>query len=310
MPLLSLPDIKIHYEIAGDGETAVVLVHGNIASWRWWLSVLENPPAGCTAYVSDIRGFGDSEQTEGGYNIEQFAADLDDFVNELALDHIHLVGHSLGAAVALQYAVQYPRKVQKLMLVSPPPADGMTPSMLEDRVIFGMKLPILAENSRLPHIFRSASIHRAILSHVLTRISPGMDHRSKLFGDLVGDASRVSHGTLKEVIQSLGNWTVKDKLSALDMPVLILWGDRDTVVERAPLERMARDLPHAELVVWEGIGHAPQLERSGCFHALLSEFTAQKTTTGIRKYSAVRLAQLQAKILWRWSKKIWKEHVF
>jgi pimeloyl-ACP methyl ester carboxylesterase len=307
MPFISLPDIKIHYEVAGNGETAVVLVHGNIASWRWWLPVLENPPAGCTVYAPDMRGFGDSEHTKGGYNIEQFATDLDAFVNELALDHIHLVGHSLGAAVALQYAVQYPHKMRKLLLVSPPPAEGMTYSLQEDRKIFGIPLPLSAENIHLQHSFRNSHIDRAILSHALTRITPGMDHRSKFFADLVGDAYCVSRETLKGAIHSLGNWTVQDRLPALNMTVLILWGDKDTVVKRAPLERMARDIPHAELVVWEGIGHAPQLEQPGRFHVLLTEFTAQKTTMGIKKCPAVRFAKLQARKLWRWSHKLWKK---
>lgn len=304
MPFISLPDITIHYEVAGNGETAVVLVHGNIASWRWWLPVLGNPPAGCTVYAPDMRGFGDSEHTKGGYNIEQFATDLDAFVNELALDHIHLVGHSLGAAVALQYAVQYPHKMRKLLLVSPPPAEGMTYSLQEDRKIFGIPLPLSAENIHLQHSFRNPHIDRAILSHALTRITPGMEHRSKFFADLVSDASLVSRETLKGVIQSLGNWTVQDRLTTLNMPVLILWGDKDTVVEHAPLERMARDLPNAKLVVWKGIGHAPQLEQPGRFHSLLTEFTTRKTIMGIQKYAVVHSAQLQARKLWQWLKKL------
>jgi pimeloyl-ACP methyl ester carboxylesterase len=295
---MSLPDIRIHYERAGGGQTAVVLVHGNIASWRWWLPVLENPPAGCTVYAPDMRGFGESDHPEDGYTIEQFAADLDAFVNALALDRIRLVGHSLGAAVALQFAAQYPRKVQKLLLVSPPPADGMPCSPQEDHTIFSLTLPHFAENTHMQNFFRNAQMDRAILSHVLTRITPGMDHGSKLFAALVGDASRVSHKTLKGIIQSLGGWTLQDRLPTLDTPVLILWGDQDTVVGRAPLERMAGDLPHAELVVWEGIGHAPQLEQPERFHALLTGFISERT--------AVSKVQSTAQRLWQWPRKLWK----
>ena len=291
MPFISLSDIKIHYERAGDGQSAVVLVHGNIASWRWWLPVLENPPAGCAVYAPDMRGFGESEHPEGGYTIEQFAADLDAFVNEMALDHSHLVGHSLGAAVALQYAAQFPRKVRKLLLVSPPPAEGMPCSPQEDHTMFGLTLPHFAENTHMQDFFRNSHMDRAILSHVLTRITPGMDHGSKFFAALVGDASLISRETLKGVIQSLGSWTVQDRLPALVMPVLILWGDKDTVVERAPLDRMARDVLHAELVVWEGVGHAPQLEQPERFHALLMEFISDKTT--------VEKVQSQAQSLWQ-----------
>ncbi|HTP04016.1 MAG TPA: alpha/beta hydrolase [Nitrospirota bacterium] len=298
MPFISLPDVTIHYERAGGGQTAVVLVHGNIASWRWWLPVLENPPAGCSVYAQDMRGFGESEQPEAGYTIEQFAADLDAFVNAMALDHIFLVGHSLGAAVALQFAAQYPRKVQKLLLVSPPPADGMPCSPQEDHMLFGLTLPHFAENTHMQNFFRNAQMDRAILSHVLTGITPGMDHGSEFFAALVGDASRISHKTLKGIIQSLGSWTVLGRLPALDMPVLILWGDKDTVVGRAPLERMAGDLPQAELVVWEGIGHAPQLEQPERFHALLAEFVSEK--------AAAEKVQSSVQRLWQWSRKLWK----
>jgi len=280
MPFISLPDLKSHYEKAGNGQTAVVCVHGNIASWRWWLPLLDKPPAGCTVYAPDMRGFGDSERPGGGYAIEQFATDLDAFVSRMGLDRIHLVGHSLGAAVALQFAVQCPHKVKKLLLVSPPPAEGMTCSTQEDHAVFGLTLPHIAENTHLQFFFRNAHMDRAILSHVLTRITPGMDHGSKLFSDLVDDASRVSRETLKGVVQSLGSWAVKDRLPALGMPVLILWGDKDTVVDCGPLERMVGDLPHAELVVWQGIGHAPQLEQPDRFQALLTEFVSENAATG------------------------------
>jgi pimeloyl-ACP methyl ester carboxylesterase len=295
MPFVSLPDMNMHYESAGGGRTAVVCVHGNIASWRWWLPVLENPPAGCTVSAPDMRGFGESVDSGQIVSIEQFAADLDAFVGRTVRGPVHLVGHSLGAAVALQFAVRHPRKVRKLMLVSPPPAEGMDCSPSEDHTLFGLTLPHLAENKHLQFFFRSARVDRAILSHVLTRITPGMDHGSTLFASLVDDASRVSRETLKGIIESLGNWSVQDRLPELDLPVTILWGDRDTVVERAPLERMAKTLPRAQWVVWEGVGHAPQLERPDRFHALLADFVSK---TVAEQPSAVQQ-------LWRWSRRMW-----
>lgn len=62
-------------------------------------------------------------------------------------------------------------------------------------------------------------------------------------------------------------------------------------MERAPLERMARDLPHAELIVWDGIGHAPRLEHPERFNVLLTEFIVAGT--------AFEIAQLQVRRMWR-----------
>lgn len=276
MPLVALPDVIMHYERAGDGKTAVVCVHGNIASWRWWLPVLENPPAGCTLYAPDMRGFGESAHAGTGAGIGRFAADLDEFVRRLALPGIRLVGHSLGAAVALQYALDHPGRVESLMLVSPPPPEGMPGNPQADHAVFGLTLPRLAESAHLPFFSRNTGIDRAILSHLLTRITPGMDHRGALFAAIVEDASRVSRETIQGVIDSLGSWNVRDRLPALDLPVVILWGDRDRVVPREPLERMAAELPRAAWIVWEGVGHAPQLERPEAFRSLLADFASEK----------------------------------
>ncbi|NPV04519.1 MAG: alpha/beta hydrolase [Syntrophaceae bacterium] len=295
MPFVSLPDMTMHYERAGDGETAVVCVHGNIASWRWWLPVLENPPAGCTLYAPDMRGFGESAGAVTGAGIGRFAADLDEFLRRLALPALRLVGHSLGAAVALQYALDHPGRVESLMLVSPPPPEGMPRSPQADHAAFGLTLPRLAENTPLPFFSPGTRIDRAILSHLLTRITPGMDHRGALFAAIVEDASRVTRETIQDVIDSLEDWNVRDRLPALDLPVVILWGDRDRVVPREPLERMAAELPQAAWIVWEGVGHAPQLERPEAFRSLLADFASE----------AARGRRPAAQRWWQRARKLW-----
>src|SRR5690349_15296026 len=94
---------EVHYEEAGAGPDVYVLVHGNFASWRWWRPVLDRLPPGSRAYAPDLRGCG---ETAGGgeaeaYAIPALAEDLLAFADAVGVRAFHLVGHSLGGAVAL-----------------------------------------------------------------------------------------------------------------------------------------------------------------------------------------------------------------
>jgi 3-oxoadipate enol-lactonase len=270
MPFVSLPNLKMHFEHAGDGPAAVVLVHGNFASWRWWLPLLQDPPAGYTLYAPEMRGYGDSERTPDGYSVEQFAQDLNGFTGALGLERFHLVGHSLGGAVALQYALLFPGRLESLFLVSPAPAQGMPNLTVDFKTRYVMNLPPLSGTEDLPPFLGNSHVNRAILSRVLTSITPQLDHDNPSFFALIEDAVRVAPETVQGVVRSLQNWNVEKQLPGLYLPVMILWGDRDPVIERRPLERMAAVLPRAELIVWEGTGHAPQLEQPERFRSLLS----------------------------------------
>ena len=272
MPFVSLSNFKMHYEHAGAGSAAVVLVHGNFASWRWWLPLLQDPPAGYTLYAPEMRGYGDSERTADGYSVEQFAQDLNEFADALRLDRFHLVGHSLGGAVALQYALLFPDRLKSLFLVSPAPAQGMPNLTVDFKTKYVMNLPPLAGTEDLPSFMGNSHVNRAILSRVLTSITPQLNHESPAFSVLIEDAVRVSPETLQGIVQSLQKWNVEKQLPGLRLPVMILWGDRDPVIERRPLERMAAALTRAELIVWEGTGHAPQLEQPERFRSLLAAF--------------------------------------
>ena len=106
MPFVQTPNLRIHYRVAGD--ITLVLLHGNFGSWRWWEPVLERLPSGYRVYAPDLRGCGDSARPGFGHNIEVLTSDVFDFITSLNLCDVHLVGHSLGGAVALQAARDHP----------------------------------------------------------------------------------------------------------------------------------------------------------------------------------------------------------
>src|SRR5438132_1597853 len=130
MPFVSTPRLRVHYEEAGAGPEVFVFVHGNFASWRWWKPVLDKLPAGWRGIAPDLRGCGETgdapDATRAPFAIPELSADLGSFVDALDLGVVHLVGHSLGGAVALQYALQHQARVRSLTLVAPAPPTGLS----------------------------------------------------------------------------------------------------------------------------------------------------------------------------------------
>ncbi len=282
MPFVSTPRLRVHYEEAGAGPEVYVFVHGNFASWRWWKPVLEKLPSGWRGVAPDLRGCGETtgdaaDATRSAYAIPELSADLASFVDALGLGAFHLVGHSLGGAVALQYALQHQARVRSLTLVAPAPPTGL--SALKEgtstaarflRRIDADHRPSLAALQSSYGMHRALGTNRWILRRALAEMMPSAALDGAAREALLADASRLSSDAVVGFLEALHRWNVEAELSRLRVPTVILWGEKDTLVPRAGLDKMARLLPAAELVVWPETGHSPQLERPDEFVALLA----------------------------------------
>src|SRR5207249_1545108 len=109
--------LALHYLVEGRGP-AVVLVHGLggfAASWRRTAAALESR---ATVYAVDLPGFGRSAKPRGRYDLGFFARALHGFLGAVGLPHVSLVGHSLGGAVAVTYALMHLSRVERMALLS------------------------------------------------------------------------------------------------------------------------------------------------------------------------------------------------
>ena len=104
----------------GDGEP-VVFVHGNVSSSLVWHEQLATLPEGLRGVAVDLRGYGDSERkpVDATRGVRDWSEDLRALVEALDLGALHLVAHSMGAGVVLQYAIDFPADVRSLTLVAP-----------------------------------------------------------------------------------------------------------------------------------------------------------------------------------------------
>jgi pimeloyl-ACP methyl ester carboxylesterase len=109
----------VHYEVLGRGRP-VIFLHGWAGSWRYWVPAMQAASFSFRAYALDLWGFGDSSRSPGQYHISAQASLLDAFMNEMGIGRVALIGHGLGALVALNYARQFPAVVDRVMAISNP----------------------------------------------------------------------------------------------------------------------------------------------------------------------------------------------
>src|SRR5689334_17136438 len=119
MSAITLENDLVHYEVLGRGRP-VIFVHGWLGSWRYWVPTMQQLSMKYRTYALDLWGFGDSGKESNKYGFAEQVKLLNDFMEKLGIAKAALVGHSLGAAICLRYASQYPDRAPRLALISPP----------------------------------------------------------------------------------------------------------------------------------------------------------------------------------------------
>lgn len=117
---VSANNVHLRYELTGKGSSTVVLLHEMSMSLESWDDVLPAIATGRRILRYDLRGFGLSERIRGAVTMQDEVADLRALLDALGInDKVTLVGGAVGAAIALQFAAQYPESVNGVMAISP-----------------------------------------------------------------------------------------------------------------------------------------------------------------------------------------------
>ena len=133
MSAITLDNELVHYEVLGRGRP-VILLHGWLGSWRYWVPAMQHLSMKYRVYALDLWGFGDSARSPTRYHFEAQVDVVSGFMDRMGISKAALVGHDLGAAVAAHFAVKYPDRVPRLLTASPPlfdlPEHPPTPALV------------------------------------------------------------------------------------------------------------------------------------------------------------------------------------
>ncbi|HET6570537.1 MAG TPA: alpha/beta fold hydrolase [Solirubrobacterales bacterium] len=262
---------SVSYLEAGEGPV-LLLVHGIAGTCENWREVIEPLAHRHTVIAPDLPGHGASEAGAGDYSIGALASGLRDLLLALGHERATVVGHSLGGGVAMQLAYQHPEMVERLVLVS---SGGLGPEV--SPVLRAAALPgadlfisVTAGAGR-----RAGSLLGRGLSAFGLRPNADVAEVARGYASLEDPARRAAFlDTLRAVVGTRGQRVdASDRLYLAEaVPVLIVWGARDSIIPVRHGEDAVRAIPGARLELFEDVGHLPQLEAPGRFIAALERF--------------------------------------
>jgi pimeloyl-ACP methyl ester carboxylesterase len=242
MSIATVNNQLIHYEVLGRGKP-LLFVHGWLGSWRYWWPSMQALSAGQRSFAIDLWGFGDSSKSPQLYTLSAYVDMIDDFIKKMGIAQpLILVGHALGAAVALRYANQRPENVDKLITVSLP----IQGSLIHDRLV-----------NSAPDSF---------VSRVLGK--------SNSFSEIDSELKKTDQAAMNQLAQELRGINFSNELARCEKPLLIVSGNQDQIIqlpEDAHLHLQDADNQRF-FVPLEQCSHFPMLQEKVKFNRLLLDF--------------------------------------
>ncbi len=256
------------------GGPVVVLLHGVASSSQTWATVL--PLLGTHAHViaPDLLGHGLSAKPRSGdYSLGAYAAGLRDLLVALGVPGATVVGHSFGGGVAMQFAFQFPELTERVGLVN---SGGLGPD-----VTFALRAATLPGTALAMRV--AAALTPRWLAHLgqqLMRVVPSVS-AAEIDGLAEAFDSFADHGARRSfthTVRGALNWSGQrldgtERLYLLaDTPVLLVGGDRDSVIPVTHTLAAHDLLPTSRLELFDGAGHFPHAEQPQRFAQVLLDF--------------------------------------
>lgn len=259
-----------------DGE-AVVLIHGfggSTFSWRETIPALANN--GYRAVALDLKGFGLSGKTfDEDYSHPAQASFVAGVMDSMGIERATIIGHSMGGNVLAHFALNYPERVDKLVIV-----DGA--------VVTGEGGAGFTGIGWLAHIPQIRRLARIVARSILSEEEIGDMLQSAVYDPQFVTPEMISgyytpltiedwELALLGIVRDSNKNELPEPLSEITEPTLIIWGEHDTWVAPANGERLLVGLPDAELAIVPDSGHLPMEERPDMFNTLLLSFLEKGT---------------------------------
>lgn len=258
----------------GEGPP-LVFVHGLSGSWPNWLEQLPVFADSHRVIAMDLPGFGHSPMPHERITISGYARLLDGLFDELGIDAATLVGNSMGGFISAEFAIAFPERVERLVLVSPAGISSY-------RNTRGMRaLPALHRGER---IVAAYTAWMASKSETVTR-RPAL--RNATLGFVTRHPTRLPAALAAEQLRGAGkpgfiqaleanlDYDFRHRLPEIACPTLIVWGDQDKVLTVRDAAVYAELIPGSRKVLYEDTGHMSQIERPDAFNSLLREFLGE-----------------------------------
>ncbi len=239
MSAIIIEDKIVHYEVLGRGKP-IIFLHGWVGSWRYWIPAMQSASASYRAYAFDLWGYGETAKENPNYSLEDQVDLLDQFMNAMGIGKVALVGHGLGAAVALLYAAKHAFVVDRAMVIS---------------------IPVLGKGV----VENPGSLDPVELTDRLLNGSDGVN-------SVRGEAAKIDPAAIQTSMAELNYINLLEISRQVTTASLVVQGIKDPLVPNQEMEDTAGLPGMFHQVVFSDAGHFPMLDRPNKFNRLMKDF--------------------------------------
>jgi pimeloyl-ACP methyl ester carboxylesterase len=265
-------NINTRYWTAGDKGSAVVLVHGLGSSIEDWVHNVGALAQRHRVYALDLLGFGRSDKTPLTRDLNDLVRFINDFMGTLGIDRAALIGNSMGGGLVLAFALEYPEKVDKLVLVD---NGGMGRNVILDFKL--CSLPFVGELLTRPSLKTTALLWKKMV-YDSNLVTPEVVELSYRLATEPG-TKKALLAALRAGINLFGQRDkltrqILARLNTIKAPTLVIWGNQDRIIPVAHARVAVDNIPGARLELFDRCGHMPMFEYPDKFNRLVLDFLA------------------------------------
>jgi len=261
--------VRIHYQEAGDEKAPpMILIHGFISSNLIWTStLLPLAHRGFRVIAPDLPGYGYSDKpADAEYTINEQAHAMVGLMDRLKIEKATIAGASYGGAIAATMALDYPERVEKLILVG-----AVTNDEAKKKLLLRLScLPVIGDIAT-PLFLGSRWILRRRMQEMYRRMD-------KPINDLMVAARHhllATSNVHRAMIRTARRWSanrIQREASLIRRSTMLVWGDQDDHIPLADAFQLREAIPNAKLVVFRNCGHLPPAEYPEQFVEVVSDF--------------------------------------
>lgn len=265
-------DINTRFRTTGDEGTTVILIHGIGDAVETWDSNINVLAEHHRVYALDVVGFGRSDKPLIQPSLPFAAQFVSDFMETQHIERASLVGNSMGGGISLQFAIQFPDKLDKLVLESPAALGKAVATFFR---LFS--IPIVGELLSRPSHRGTAWLLKQVAYNPALITDDMVELYYQLFS--LSGAQRSFLSTLRAGVNFFGQRpqfvsSIVDNLGKITYPTLIIWGQQDRIIPVVHAQIAENGIPNAALHILDPCGHMPHFERPEDFNGLVLGFLA------------------------------------
>jgi pimeloyl-ACP methyl ester carboxylesterase len=240
----------VHYEVLGRGKP-IIFLHGWVGSWRSWLPTMQVASAYYRTYAIDLWGFGDTSKQSLRYSLESQVELINSFLDQMGIAKFVLIGHGLGAVVALLYNQLNPGLVDRVMAVGYP---------LEENMV----------NARLGELSINDLVDWLLVRNMITE-------------PVRVDAPRADARAVQTSLANMSTIGLKELWKQIKISCLLVHGQNDPAIEIPRTEQLSELPESVHSMVFEQSGHFPMLDETNKFNRLVNDFLALESGESPRR---------------------------